>query len=87
MPEVWIPPLMRDLTGGQERVTVSGDQVRDVVAALEARFPGIEARLCQEGRLRPGIAVAVDGVSSSRGLRQRVNEDSEVHFIPAISGG
>ena len=87
MPVVWIPPLMRDLTGGQERVTVSGNRVRDVVAELEAQFPGIEARLCQEGRLRPGIAVSVDGISSSRGLRQRVNEDSEVHFIPAISGG
>ena len=87
MPVVWIPPLMRDVTGGQERVAVPGERVRELVAALEARFPGIEDRLSQDGRLRPGIVVAVDGVSSVQGLRQRVREDSEVHFIPGISGG
>jgi molybdopterin synthase sulfur carrier subunit len=84
---VWIPPLLRDLTGGQDRVAMPGERVRDLIAGLEARYPGIEARLCQEGRLRPGIVVVVDGVTSTQGLRQRVREESEVHFIPAIGGG
>jgi sulfur-carrier protein len=85
--EVWIPPLHRELTGGQERVQVSGETVGELLTQLEARFPGLEARLCQGGKLRPHIAVAVNGEVTHRGLRQRLTEPSEVHFIPALSGG
>jgi molybdopterin converting factor small subunit len=85
--QVWIPSLHRDLTEGQEIVTVEGETVGEVVAQLEARFPGIQARLCDEGRLRPHIAVAINGEVTHRGLRQRLTTPSEVHFIPALSGG
>ena len=33
------------------------------------------------------FAVAVNGTISYRGVRQRLNEPSEVHFVPALSGG
>lgn len=87
MPDVWIPPLLRALTGGQTRVDVPGETVRQVIANLDARYPGIEARLCDGERLRPGLSVAVDGSLSAQGLRQPLDATSEVHFIPAISGG
>jgi molybdopterin converting factor small subunit len=84
---VWIPSLLRDLTQGQETVRVPGGTVRQIIDALERRYPGIKDRLCQGGRLRPGIAVAVDGQVASLGLLQMVGPDSEVHFLPAVSGG
>ena len=84
---VWIPALHRDLTAGLETVQVTGATVGQLVDELEQRFPGIQARLTVDGALRPGIAVAVDGVIVRRGLRQRLDEPSEVHFIPAMSGG
>jgi molybdopterin synthase sulfur carrier subunit len=87
MPAVWIPALMRDLTAGQEVVRVPGQTVREVIDGLEERFPGMRARLCDEDGLRPGIIVIVDREVSHRRLRQAVNADSEVHFLPAISGG
>ena len=34
-----------------------------------------------------GIAVAVDGVIATRGLRQRLTAPSELHFVPAMAGG
>ena len=87
MATVFIPPLLRDLTGGQARVSVPGDSVREVIAELETRFSGIAGRLCEDGRIRPGMSVAVDSVVSTVGLRHRLSEASEVHFLPAISGG
>ena len=87
MPEVWIPSLMRGLTRGQEQVRVPGATVREVIENLEARFPGISERICEDGRIRPGLAVAIDGVVGNDGMRQRVAEESEVHFVTAISGG
>jgi molybdopterin synthase sulfur carrier subunit len=87
MPTVWIPPLLRDLTCGEDSLTVPGETVRQVIENLDARYPGIRERLCEKGALRPSIAVVVDGVTSHLRLRHRLTETSEVHFIPAISGG
>jgi sulfur-carrier protein len=85
--QVWIPSLHRDLTNGIETVTVEGETVATVVAELEARYPGMADRLCEDGRIRPYIAVSVNGEISHRGLRERLTADSEIHFIPALSGG
>jgi molybdopterin converting factor small subunit len=84
---VWIPSLLRDLTQGQETVTAPGATVRQVIDALEDRYPGMKARLCDGDGLRRGIAVAVGTEVSRLGLRQPVAANSEVHFLPAVSGG
>jgi molybdopterin synthase sulfur carrier subunit len=78
---------MRNLTDNQEQVEVEGETVRQIIDELERRFPGMAARLVEENRIRPGISVAVDGTIGNKGLREPVQPDSEVHFIPAMSGG
>jgi molybdopterin synthase sulfur carrier subunit len=87
MVRVFIPPLLRSATGGLEEVEVAAATVRQVVAALEARFPGVTERLCTGDSLRPGMTVAVDGTVSSLGLLQKVRDGSEIHFLPAVGGG
>ena len=87
MIKVFIPPLLRDAANGLDQVEVSATTMRQVVAALEARFPGIRQRLYAGDGLRPGLAVAVNGTVSSVGLLQKVPDGSEVHFLPAIGGG
>ena len=84
---VWIPPLLRDLTGGKETATATGQNVDQVIVALEQQFPGMLVRLSPDGVLRPGIAVVVDGQVGRFGLLESVGPDSEVHFLPAIGGG
>jgi sulfur-carrier protein len=87
MPIVWIPGLLQPLTGGKEQVVVQGATVQEVVDNLEARYPGVKERLCEGREIRPHIAVAVDGDVTPEGLDQQVQETSEIHFIPALSGG
>jgi sulfur-carrier protein len=87
MPIVWIPALLQSLTSGEEQVVVQGATVQEVVDNLEARYPGVKERLCAGGEIRPHIAVAVDGDVTPEGLDQQVQETSEIHFIPALSGG
>jgi molybdopterin converting factor small subunit len=84
---VWIPSLLRGLTGGRETVRVDGATVRQVIQALDRLYPGIQDRLCDRDGLRPGIAVAVDTQLAPLGLLQPVREGGEVHFLPAVSGG
>jgi len=66
---------------------VPGAKVRDLVDALDARYPGIKARLVEDDTLRRGIVLTIDGVANRQGLRARVEPNSEVHFVPAIGGG
>ncbi len=87
MPVVWVSSLLRDLIGGEDTLNVPGETVRQVIENLDARYPGIRDRLCEQEMLRPNIAVVVDGVTSRQRLRHRLTEMSEVHFGPAISGG
>jgi molybdopterin converting factor small subunit len=84
---VWIPSQLRDLTNDAETVMVSGATVRQVIEALDSAYPGTKARLCDENGLRRGLTVAVDTQVARLGLAQPVGESSEVHFLPAISGG
>jgi molybdopterin converting factor small subunit len=81
MARVHIPALLRGATGGAEWVTAEGATVREVVAALEAKYPELQ------GRLLKGTAVAIDGEISAMGLSERVEPESEVHFVAAIAGG
>jgi molybdopterin synthase sulfur carrier subunit len=84
---VWIPSLLQDLTGRQQTVTVAGSTVGEIIDNLELNYPGIKARLCDGQGLRRGIAVAIDTQVARLGLSEPVGEQSEVHFVPAISGG
>jgi len=63
--------------------------VRQIINNLELLYPGTKARLYdpEEDELLPGVAAIVDGDVTQLGLLEKVNEDSEVHFLPAIGGG
>jgi molybdopterin converting factor small subunit len=88
MPVVWIPSLVQRATGAPEHVRVPAGNVRRIIETLEVMYPGIRAELVDDlGAIQPGIAVAIDGETNHLGLIQRVAEESEVHFIPAIAGG
>lgn len=87
MARVFIPPQLRDLTGGAGEVTAEGATVREVIDWLESQYPGLRDRLCRNGELAPALQVSVDHVMSQRGLRAKVGPNSEIHFLPAFGGG
>jgi molybdopterin synthase sulfur carrier subunit len=87
MATVWVPSLIRDLTGGKESVTAPGETVGQVIAAMDDAYPGIKGRLCQGDRLNPAIVAYVDGRIARLGLSEAVEEQSEIHFLPVVAGG
>jgi len=78
---------MQTLTDGKEQVQAEGSTVRELIADLELLFPGMRERLCEDDRVKPTIAVVVNGEITTMGVRQKVPDDAEVNFLPAISGG
>lgn len=87
MARVFISPELRELTGGLSLVEATGSTVRQVIDSLETDFPGIAAHLVLDDRIRPGLSVVIDSTVASRGLRAEVRPNSEVQFLPSISGG
>lgn len=87
MAKIWIPATMQTYAGGQETVEAQGATVYDLVESLGRDYPQLLDALLEDGELRKGIAVAVDGYITSMGLYQRVKEHSDVQFVPAIGGG
>ena len=79
--------MLQGLTGNDQQVEIEGATVRRIVESLEKRYPGIKERLVENNRLKPNISVAIDGDVSPIGLLEKVGENSEVHFLPAIGGG
>ena len=87
MPIVFIPTMLLSLSGGVKQVKVDAANLRQVIDGLDLLYPGIKTRLVEEGQIRPNLAVAIDGEVARLGLLEKVGEESEVHFVPAIGGG
>jgi sulfur-carrier protein len=91
MPQtVIIPTPLRKFTNDTELVEVQGATVGEIFNQLEARFPGLQARLCEEsGELRRFINVYVDGedIRFLERLQTPVPETAEISIVPAIAGG
>ena len=43
--------------------------------------------LIEDDRIKPGLAVSINGEVTNDGLRAKVAANDEVHFVAAISGG
>jgi len=78
---------MRKLTDGRDRVTVSGKNLREAIADLDRQFPGIASQLIDDGDIKAAIAVSIDGEVGTNGVLDTIRENSEIHFMPQISGG
>ncbi|MCZ0953183.1 MAG: MoaD/ThiS family protein [Chloroflexota bacterium] len=87
MARVFVPTMLQATTGGVKEVEVTARNVRQVIEQLDEQFPGIANRLMEDGEIRSNLAVAVDGEVARMGLMERVGENAEIHFVPAIGGG
>lgn len=84
---ILIPSLLRKYTENESQVIVHAQTVGEAIIALDLRFPGIRDQLVQDEQIRPTLSLAVDGQISRKGLEHKLTEESEVRFLPHISGG
>ena len=80
MPTLFIPIDLRKFTDGLDKIDVPGTTLREAMAEMERRHPELKERIVVGDRVRPGLAAVI-------GLRSKLGEHSEVHFLRPISGG
>ena len=87
---VRIPGPLRRLAGGQDKVSVDGTSINEIISSLDAQFPGIRERLCDEqGKLRRFVNIYVNGedIRLLDGLDSSIASGDEISIVPAIAGG
>jgi molybdopterin converting factor small subunit len=89
MPSIRVPSALRNLTGGASDVELTAATVRDALAELDRRHPGIAAKLLDHGAVKPFIRIFVgaDDIAELAGLDTKLTERDEVSIVPAIAGG
>ena len=88
--KVRIPTPLRTVIGHQSEVGAEGSTVRDALADLEARFPGVRGRIYgEDGKLRRFVNVYVndEDIRFLQGEDTALAEGDEVSIVAAIAGG
>jgi sulfur-carrier protein len=86
---VSIPTILRTHTGGEKRVTASGDTLAAVINDLEANYAGITERIVDGDKLHRFVNVYVndEDVRFSGGLATEIADGDTVTILPAVAGG
>jgi sulfur-carrier protein len=87
---VHIPTPLRALTEGKGTLALEGASVRELLAAMDRAYPGLQSRLCEEdGSVRRFINVYVneEDVRFLQGLETPLAAGDEVSIVPAMAGG
>ena len=90
MPKIRIPMPLRKLTNDVDIVSSDAATLADAVDGLEADFPGIKERLCDEaGGIRRFVNIYVNGedVRFLDNLATPLKPTDEVSIVPAVAGG
>ena len=88
--KVRIPTPLQKLTAQQGEVSIEAATIDQMLAALEAKHPGIKERLCDgEGKLRRFVNVYVneEDIRFLQGQETALKDGDDISIIPAIAGG
>ena len=78
---------LRSYTDGNAIVEAAGETVREALADLDQRYPGMRFRMIDEqDRIRPHIRLYVNTDAVER-LDHRIGPGDTLHLICALSGG
>jgi molybdopterin converting factor small subunit len=81
MARVVFPDHLLQYTGNTRELNVSASDFRELVQALDERYPGLRDILLEKS------SVAIDGEISHDPFLEPISPDSDVHFLLKISGG
>ena len=88
--QVLIPTPLQQFTANEAVVELNAVDVNQLIQALDQRFPGLKARLCDDsGKLRRFLNIYVNS-EDIRFLENQatpLKEGDEVSIIPAVAGG
>ena len=87
MIKVFLPYRTRKIFDLPVEVNAEGKNLRNLIEFLDKKYPGLKQELVDEEKLKPTISAVIDGRTTRLGLIQKLENVSEIHFLPSIAGG
>lgn len=89
MASIKIPTPLRQYTGGQAQVDVSGATVGDALGSLVEQYPELKQHLYEGDKLRNFVNVFLgdEDVRFLDGENTEIDGDAKLRIIPSIAGG
>ena len=90
MAKIRIPTPLRKLTAGNEEVVAAGATIGELIVNLEALYPGIKERICDDqGKIRRFVNIFAndEDIRFLKNLETPVKDADEISIVPAIAGG
>lgn len=87
--EVSIPTILRSYTNNAKNVQAEGANLGEIIANLDAQFPGIAGRLIEDGQLRRFVNVYIndEDVRFMGSLEATLADGDSITVLPAVAGG
>lgn len=87
--DIRIPTILRPYTGGEKSVQAAGATLAEIIQDLERRFPGMEERLLEDGKLRRFVNVYLndEDVRFIGSLDAVISAGDNITILPAVAGG
>jgi len=87
--EVSIPTILRTYTDGAKSVEAAGATLSELIADLEAQFPGLADLLVEDGSLRRFVNIYIndEDVRFLGGIDAPLTDGDNVTVLPAVAGG
>ncbi len=81
--------LLRSSTEGKESVEVAGGTVKEAIADLNRQFPGLQDRICKEGKISRHVIFYVndEDIRFLDGEDTVLKESDELSLMAAAAGG
>ena len=88
--KVRIPTPLRKITNDLEEVEANGANISEIIVDLEANYPGLKERICEEdGTLRRFVNIYLndEDIRFADNMDTSLKDGDELSIIPAIAGG
>ncbi len=72
---------LKPLAGGEGELELDARNIRDLLARLTERHPGLQPALDR------GISISIDGMIHNDALFHPLEPDSDVYILPRLEGG
>lgn len=90
MTTVRIPSPLRRYTNGQSKVESNGANISELIENLEAQFPGLKSKLCDENsqiKRYVNVFVNEEEIRTLQGVETTLADRDEISIVPAMAGG
>jgi hypothetical protein len=87
MIKVFLPYKICKILNVPSEIEAEGTSLRSLIDIIDRMYPGVKNHLVEDDKLKPAMSAVIDGKTTRLGLIHKLENVSEIHFLPSIAGG